>query len=98
MPTGNPSRVSPMGAVVAGRPVSVAKEIQKSRSRYWRGPPRGARRRADNRGRAAGGEAGAKGGRRGEGGRGGGETRPTARGALRRAPGGAPVLYGGAPT
>src|SRR5438128_3011583 len=38
MPTGNPSRVSPMGAVVAGRPVSVAKEIQKSRSRYWRGP------------------------------------------------------------
>src|SRR2546430_2892000 len=38
MPTGSPSRVRPMGAVVAGRPVRVAKEIQKSRSRYWREP------------------------------------------------------------
>src|SRR3989442_15728900 len=60
MLTGNPSRVSPMGAVVAGRPVSVAKEIQKSRSRYWRGPSGGASRRANIRGLWSGGNAATK--------------------------------------
>src|SRR3989442_15623357 len=95
MPTRNPSRVSPMGAVVAGRPVSVAKEIQKSRSRYWRGPPGGGRRRSDIPGLAAWGEGGAKAGGRGRGAGGGGESCPTAGAAVGRARG-APQLFLGA--